>query len=64
MKTNNVIISRVIYSIIMFVLTTTCLVCIIILWYKADKSARWALFIPIALGYAASIHQFVHRKRQ
>ena len=62
MKTNRVITLKVIYSILMAVLATLCLLTVYLTWYKADKSIRYVLFIPILAGYAASYWLYVWRK--
>lgn len=53
---------KVIYSIMMALFASLCLITVILTWYKADKSCRWALFIPVILGYIAAI--FVYRNRK
>lgn len=62
METNTIIKAKVIYSILMALFTTAVLITTLMMWYKADKSARWCLFIPIIAGYTASILMFIYRK--
>jgi uncharacterized membrane protein len=46
------------YCIAMAVVSTTCLLCTIIYWYKGV----WPVLILVGLGYAASIVAYKNRK--
>jgi len=62
MKQNKQVSNMMKYSIFMALCASAGLVTLILNWYKVDHDARMFLFIPIIVGYAASIYAYFNRK--